>query len=70
MFNQILTYLNFRDEIIQGYEEGNAQSFFVRQIPQHDIQKVIFDKNYIKFIRQKQKAQERDANIVNTTGYS
>jgi len=30
MFNQILQYLNFRDEIVQGYEEGNPASFFIR----------------------------------------
>ena len=74
MFNQILHYLSFRDEIIQGYEEGNAQSLFIRQIPQHDIQKVIFDKNYLKFIKQRQKAQMKEQQAKNefehTTGYS
>jgi hypothetical protein len=58
MFQQILQFLSFKDEIIQGYEEGNPQSLFMRQMPAHDIQKVIFDKNYIKFTRQRQLAQE------------
>lgn len=31
MFSQILQFLSFKDEIIQGYEEGNSQSFFMRQ---------------------------------------
>jgi hypothetical protein len=30
----------------------------MRQMPTHDIQKVIFDKNYIKFTQQRQVAQE------------
>jgi len=51
MFNQILQFLSFRDEIIQGYEERNSQSLFMGQMPNHDIQKVIFDKNYLKFIK-------------------
>ena len=51
MFNQILHFLSFKDELIQGYEEGNAQSLFMRQMPTHDIQKVIFDRNYLKFIK-------------------
>ena len=28
---------NFKDEIIQGYEDGNTQSLFMRQMPTHDI---------------------------------
>lgn len=51
---------------MQGYEEGNQQSFFMRQLPSHDIQKVIFDKNYLKFIKNREKAAE---GILNTTGY-
>lgn len=49
MFSQILQFISFKDEIIQGYEDGNTQSLFMRQMPTHDIQKVIFDKSYIKF---------------------
>ena len=56
MFQQILQFLSFKDEIIQGYEEGNSQSLFMRQMPTHDIQKVIFDRNYIKFTKQRQEA--------------
>jgi len=37
-------------------------------MPTHDIQKVIFDKSYIKFTQMRQKAQENIA-IQNTTGY-
>lgn len=37
MFQQILQFLSFKDEIIQGYEEGNTQSLFMRQMPTHDI---------------------------------
>lgn len=68
MFNQILQYLSFKDEIIQGCEDGNQHSLFVRQVPTHDIQKVIFDKNYLKFIRQRQKEQAET--IMSTTGYA
>jgi hypothetical protein len=66
MFNQILQFLSFKDEIVQGYEEGNQQSFFMRQMPSQDIQKVIFDKNYLKFIKNREKSAE---GILNTTGY-
>ena len=74
MFQQILQFLSFKDEIIQGYEEGNPQSLFMRQMPAHDIQKVIFDKNYIKFTRQRQLAQEQEAQALagvlpSTVGY-
>jgi len=58
MFSQILQFISFKDEIIQGYEDGNTQSLFMRQMPTHDIQKVIFDKSYIKFTQMRQKAQE------------
>jgi hypothetical protein len=51
---------------MQGFEEGNMQSLFMRQMPTHDIQKVIFDKNYIKFTKQRQMAQ---SGYANTTGY-
>jgi len=37
MFQQILQFLSFKDEIIQGYEDGNSQSLFMRQMPAHDI---------------------------------
>jgi len=43
------------------------QSLFMRQMPTHDIQKVIFDKNYIKFTQQRQMAQNT---FQNTTAYS
>ena len=49
MFQQILQFLSFKEEIIQNYEEGNAGSLFVRNLGVNDIQRVIFDKNYIKF---------------------
>jgi hypothetical protein len=49
MFQQILQFLSYKDEILQGYEEGTQNTLFMRQAPTHDIQKVIFDKNYIKF---------------------
>jgi hypothetical protein len=44
-------------------------------MPQHDIQKVIFDKNYIKFTKQRQAAQEvsdqmNNKGWANTTGYA
>jgi len=39
-------------------------------MPTHDIQKVIFDKNYLKFIKQRQKAQAKEDAIMNTTGYA
>ena len=52
---------------MQGFEEGNMQSLFMRQMPTHDIQKVIFDKNYIKFTQQRQMAQN---SFQNTTGYA
>ena len=74
MFQQILQFLSFKEEIIQGYEDGNSQSLFMRQMPAHDIQKVIFDKNYIKFTRQRQLAQEQEAHgfpgvLPSTVGY-
>ena len=74
MFQQILQFLSFKDEIQQGYEDGNSQSLFMRQMPAHDIQKVIFDKNYIKFTRQRQLAQEAEAQafsgvLPSTVGY-
>ena len=56
MFNQILQFLSFRDEIVQNYEEGTSQNLFVRQANTSDIQKVIFDKPYMKFISARQKA--------------
>jgi hypothetical protein len=62
-----LQFLSFEDEILQGFEEGNMQSLFMRQMPTHDIQKVIFDKNYIKFTQQRQMAQ---AQVHATIGYS
>ena len=37
MFSQILQFISFKDEIIQGYEDGNTQSLFMRQMPTHDI---------------------------------
>lgn len=37
MFNQILQYLSFKDEIIQGYEDGNHHNLFVRSAPAYDI---------------------------------
>mmetsp|Transcript_31178 Transcript_31178/g.47719 ORF Transcript_31178/g.47719 Transcript_31178/m.47719 type:complete len:110 (-) Transcript_31178:1720-2049(-) len=58
MFQQILQFLSFKDEIIQGHEEGNRQSLYMSKQPTPDIQKVIFDKNYIKFNKQRQQAQE------------
>ena len=30
MFQQILQFLSFKDEILQGFEEGNMQSLFMR----------------------------------------
>lgn len=47
----------------------------MRQMPTHDIQKVIFDKNYIKFTKQRQQAQEvndamkQQMGYMNTVGY-
>jgi hypothetical protein len=51
---------------VQGYEEGNSNSLFMRSQPEHDIQKVIFDKNYMKFIKHRESTQN---GIFNTTGY-
>ena len=62
----MLSYLSFKDEIIQGYEDGNYHSLFVRQNADHDIQKVIFDKSYLKFLNQRQRNQD---NVIVTTGY-
>ena len=48
----------------------------MRQMPTHDIQKVIFDKNYIKFTKQRQAAQDASDQMkqnmgwANTTGYA
>lgn len=45
----------------------------MQQVPTDDIQKVIFDKNYIKFTKQRQAAQEATEGERNglapTTGY-
>jgi hypothetical protein len=76
MFNQILNYLSFREEILQGFEDGNSSQYFTRPIANHDVNKVIYDKNYLKFLKQKQKAQLQEerarqlhGEIENTTGY-
>ena len=42
----------------------------MQQVPTDDIQKVIFDKNYIKFTKQRQAAQDATENgLAPTTGY-
>ena len=42
----------------------------MRQMPTHDIQKVIFDKNYIKFTKMRQAAQEQSTGFQSTIGFS
>lgn len=56
MFQQILQFLSYKDEILQGYEEGRQNQLFMRHGPDHDIQRVIFDKNYLKFTKTRELA--------------
>jgi len=51
-----LQFLSYKDEILQGYEEGRQNQLFMRHGPDHDIQRVIFDKNYLKFTKSRELA--------------
>ena len=50
MFHQILHFLALKEETGNSEDGSN---FYSRFLPEEEIQKVIFDKEYLKFVKNK-----------------
>jgi hypothetical protein len=47
----MLAFLNYKEEIMQGYEDGTVNSMVMNPHHNAEVQKVIFDKHYTKFLK-------------------